>query len=51
MHGEPETARLILRDLINATVGFEALAEGTGKPGKSLHRMLSRQVIWEWTIR
>lgn len=38
---EPETARLILRDLVNATIGFEQLAELTDKPSKSLHRMLS----------
>ena len=38
---EPETARLILRDLVNATIGFEQLAEVTAKPSKSLHRMLS----------
>ena len=42
LNGEPETARLILRDLVNATVGFEALAATTGKPAKSLHRMLSQ---------
>jgi DNA-binding phage protein len=41
LNGEPETARLILRDLVNATVGFEALALETAKPSKSLHRMLS----------
>jgi DNA-binding phage protein len=41
LNGEPETARLILRDLINATVGFEELAVETAKPSKSLHRMLS----------
>ena len=41
LDGEPEAARLILRDLVNATVGFEALAEMTNKPSKSLHRMLS----------
>ncbi|MEO8101615.1 MAG: transcriptional regulator [Betaproteobacteria bacterium] len=39
--GEPDAARLILRDLVNATVGFEGLAEITQKPSKSLHRMLS----------
>lgn len=39
--GEPETARLILRDLVNATLGFEQLASLTDKPSKSLHRMLS----------
>lgn len=38
---DPETARLILRDLVNATLGFERLAELTDKPSKSLHRMLS----------
>jgi DNA-binding phage protein len=41
LSGEPDTARLILRDLVNATVGFESLAELTHKPSKSLHRMLS----------
>ena len=41
LNGEPETARLILRDLINATIGFEELATITDKPSKSLHRMLS----------
>lgn len=39
--GEPEAARLILRDLVNATIGFEALARKTHTPAKSLHRMLS----------
>lgn len=43
LNGEPETARLILRDLINATVGFEGLATLTAKPSKSLHRMLSAE--------
>ncbi|NTW52987.1 MAG: transcriptional regulator [Chlorobiaceae bacterium] len=41
LNGDPATAKLILRDLINATVGFERLAEEIHKPGKSLHRMLS----------
>lgn len=41
VNGEPETARLVLRDLVNATIGFEALATKTHKPAKSLHRMLS----------
>ena len=41
LSGEPDAARLILRDLVNATVGFELLAELTHKPSKSLHRMLS----------
>ena len=42
LNGEPDTAREILRDLVNSTVGFEKLAELTDKPSKSLHRMLSR---------
>jgi DNA-binding phage protein len=41
LNGEPETARLILRDLVNATIGFEGLAIATERPSKSLHRMLS----------
>jgi DNA-binding phage protein len=41
LNGEPNTARLVLRDLVNATVGFEQLAIATRKPAKSLHRMLS----------
>jgi len=42
LNGEPHTARLVLRDLVNATMGFEALAAETAKPAKSLHRMLSK---------
>ena len=34
------TGKAVLRDVINATVGFEPLAVELGKPGKSLHRML-----------
>ena len=41
LNGEPEVARLVLRDLVNATVGFEELAQEVDKPSKSLHRMLS----------
>ena len=41
LNGEAETAKLVLRDLVNATVGFETLADEIGKPSKSLHRMLS----------
>lgn len=33
----------MLRDLVNASVGFERLAVLTGKPSKSLHRMLSER--------
>jgi DNA-binding phage protein len=42
LNGEPDTARVILRDLVNASIGFEALATATAKPAKSLHRMLSK---------
>lgn len=41
LNGEPDTAKLVLRELVNATVGFEALAADVHKPSKSLHRMLS----------
>jgi len=42
LNGEPEVARLTLRDLVNATIGFEQLAATTYKSSKSLHRMLSQ---------
>ena len=41
LNGEPGPARLVLRDLVNASLGFEALAKVLGRPSKSLHRMLS----------
>jgi DNA-binding phage protein len=41
LNGEPDVARLVLRDLVNATIGFEELAAVTGKPSKGLRRMLS----------
>lgn len=41
LNGEPHVARLILRDLVNASMGFEDLAAETNRPSKSLHRMLS----------
>ena len=42
INGEHNSAKLILRDLVNATVSFEALADEIQKPAKSLHRMLSK---------
>lgn len=36
-----ETGKVLLRDYVNATVGFEALAEDMQKDPKSLMRMLS----------
>ena len=41
LNGNPHAARLVLRDLVNASVGFEALAAETKASSKSLHRMLS----------
>src|SRR5271166_3406856 len=38
--GDVDTAKTILRDYINATVGFTNLAEATRIPSKSLMRML-----------
>jgi DNA-binding phage protein len=38
--GDIATAKTILRDYINATVGFAELAEATHIPSKSLMRML-----------
>ncbi|MDR2875811.1 MAG: transcriptional regulator [Methylobacillus sp.] len=41
LNGEAEAARLLLRDVVNATVGFEQIAAATNRPSKSVHRMLS----------
>lgn len=43
LNGEPHVARLILRELVNASLGFEHLATETNRPSKSLHRMLSEK--------
>ena len=40
LSGDAETGKAVLRDYINATIGFEALGEETGRPPKSLMRML-----------
>jgi putative addiction module killer protein len=37
--GDLDTGKAVLRDYINATVGFEKLAAATGTPPKSLMRM------------
>jgi DNA-binding phage protein len=39
LEGDVETGKSLLRDFINATIGFEALAEQVGLPAKSLMRM------------
>lgn len=41
INGEADTARVVLRDLITATMGFETLAQEIHKPVGSLHKMLS----------
>ena len=41
LNGDVGTGKLVLRDYINATIGFEELAEDVGKPSKSLMRMFS----------
>jgi DNA-binding phage protein len=38
--GDEATGKSVLREVVNATIGFEQLAAGLGKPAKSLHRML-----------
>ena len=38
--GNTDTGKAMLRDYINATIGFEALGRLTGKDAKSLMRML-----------
>ena len=38
--GDTDTGKAMLRDYINATIGFEALGRLTGKDAKSLMRML-----------
>ena len=37
--GDVETGKIVLRDYINATIGFEELSSLTGMPSKSLMRM------------
>ena len=43
--GDLATAKIILRDYINATVGFAEVASATNIPSKSLMRMLGP--FWE----
>ena len=40
LSGDIETGKSVLRDYINATIGFAALAEATDHSAKSLMRML-----------
>ena len=41
LEGDLATGKIVLRDLVNATIGFEGLGRRLGIPSKSLHRMLS----------
>jgi DNA-binding phage protein len=41
VRGESEVTKILLRDLVHATVGFEAMAVALQKSPKSLYRMLS----------
>ncbi len=40
LQGDLATGKTVLRDYVNATVGFQKLAETVGKPAPSLMRML-----------
>jgi len=40
LSGDEPTGKAVLRDIIDATIGFEPLAAALDKPAKSLHRML-----------
>jgi len=40
LEGDVMIGKAVLRDYINATIGFEALAGKLGKDSKSIHRML-----------
>ncbi len=40
LSGDVDTGKAILRDYINATIGFDELSDRTNTPAKSLLRML-----------
>jgi hypothetical protein len=42
LSGDVDTGKAVLRDYINATIGFENLGEATNTPPKSLMRMFSQ---------
>jgi len=43
LSGDVDTGKAVLRDYINATIGFENLGEATNTPPKSLMRMFSQK--------
>ena len=45
---EPETARVILRDLVNATLGFEQLAKMTETPVRACAACSRPKAIRTW---
>jgi len=46
--GDMAAGKAALRDVINATIGFERLAAELQKPSKSLHRMLGAAATLTW---
>lgn len=40
LSGDIDTGKSMLRDYINATIGFESLSKALKKDSKSIHRML-----------
>lgn len=43
LRGDLETGKIVLRDYINATIGFSGLAKATGVSSKSLMRMFGAE--------
>ena len=43
LNGEPEVGKEMIRDLINATIGFDELGVRVGKSPQSLMRMFGRK--------
>jgi DNA-binding phage protein len=43
LSGDVDTGKAVLRDYINATIGFESLSEAINTPPKSLMRMFSQK--------
>ena len=41
LSGEPEVAKIMLRDYINATITFPGLAEGMKRPAETIQRMFA----------
>jgi len=50
LNGEPKVARLVLRDLINATVGFEELAVEVANQVKVFTECFQPKATQQWII-